>query len=338
MMSKKNAGIQCLRSIAALLVLLQHITYYTVTAKGLNYADFLKVDFGVIGVSLFFVISGFVMAGCMKENYSFMFFRVIRIYPSYWLSILLSFVLLHNAFEWHLDLASLFLIPVNNLNNSYKIPYWTLIFEMTFYAITYLMILAGGEKSRTVHMLCFWLLAIFMFNKYYPIVGAVPGKLIIFSINNIYFIIGMLTFLHLENVKKIPAPLMLIGSLILWGMSNSFTSFAFTLISSVAYSLLLVYCIDNLNNKYLTKLGNFSFGIYLLHVPVCCLIIKIILENSPHISLRYLWIFTMLFSFISSTLFGFFEHNFYLLLKRKVSSWLHKRKSNQNHMPLLKSQ
>lgn len=48
-------GLQSLRGIAAFAVVFQHVTYYTCLEKAVDYVPYLQVDFGRVGVQLFFV-------------------------------------------------------------------------------------------------------------------------------------------------------------------------------------------------------------------------------------------------------------------------------------------
>ena len=130
--AKETAGkigaIQALRSIAALLVVFQHVSVHVLLSKGLPLMPYLSLDFGRIGVLLFFTISGFVMVGCMHQGKAFLINRPVRIYPGFWMAIGLSAILLSSShFDWNFTISSALLLPVYGGNDAYKIPYWTLI-------------------------------------------------------------------------------------------------------------------------------------------------------------------------------------------------------------------
>ena len=137
-MAKGNAlyTLQILRAIASTLVVYFH--------------TFFSPEFGMFGVDLFFVLSGFVI--CMvtdRESVSvfrFGFDRVARIVPVYWLMTSVLFVLLCvrpdllNTSTAHFGnyLKSLFFIPhIMEAGGVYPLlmPGWTLNYEMLFYAI-----------------------------------------------------------------------------------------------------------------------------------------------------------------------------------------------------------
>src|ERR1035437_5849791 len=80
-------GIQILRAIAANAVVLRHVQ--AIEQKFTQGQGFLPEWFewlSVLGVDLFFVISGFVIIrAAARENWrEFIFARITRIYPTYW--------------------------------------------------------------------------------------------------------------------------------------------------------------------------------------------------------------------------------------------------------------
>ncbi len=308
-------GIQSLRAIAAFLVLFQHVTFYVVLAKSLDYQPYLRIDFGAIGVALFFVISGFVMAHCMKEGSLFLVNRAVRIYPAFWISIIFSYILLSSFSDWSFDFKSFFLIPTIHANNSYKIPYWTLIYEVFFYSMVYLISLVTKTAEKITLLCCLWLLAIFAFNAYHLVKINLPGVLILFSPINIYFITGFLFAFHEDLFQKSKVTLMLLLSLVLWGISLNLADVTHNILVSFAFGILVVCSKTKLTHPILVKLGNYSYGIYLLHVPIALLAIHIIQKNDPTLSLRYLWPLCFLITVVFSVCFGKLENKIHLYLK-----------------------
>ena len=141
----KLENIQALRGIAVLLVLMVHIG---LVEKKYSLHPILPnlVQFGMSGVDLFFVISGFIMMTISmhrKKNiesaFQFLYLRVVRIYPLYWFYSVLILAVTFVHPEWvnsstqgNSDLfKSFFLFPQNGF------PLlqvgWTLIHEMYFY-------------------------------------------------------------------------------------------------------------------------------------------------------------------------------------------------------------
>lgn len=143
-------GIQALRFVAALMVVLCHATFYTSERLVADYPVWGK---GGSGVDIFFVISGFVMAissqsliGRSDGWRTFVSRRVVRIVPLYWMALLLKLAILavlpsaalHSAADPNSVLASFLFLPSFNGAGELK-PFhgvgWTLNFEMFFYAM-----------------------------------------------------------------------------------------------------------------------------------------------------------------------------------------------------------
>ena len=150
-------SIQCLRGIAALLVVLSHALQSTrATFPGqfsaLNGFFHLR-EFGTIGVDIFFVISGFIMVyvnheafGQPRASIDFLARRIIRICPLYWLLTALLVLLLYFAprafntlmFQPAHVVESLLFIPTSNSAGEYfpvLVVGWTLSYEMCFYLV-----------------------------------------------------------------------------------------------------------------------------------------------------------------------------------------------------------
>ena len=115
---------------------------------------------GTHGVDLFFVISGFIMLVTTWDKpigpVEFMRHRMRRIVPLYWLATLVMVGLatvapaLFKSLKWDVPalLKSLFFIPYDNLSvpgttSPLLIPGWTLNYEMFFYALFALSLLAS---------------------------------------------------------------------------------------------------------------------------------------------------------------------------------------------------
>lgn len=149
-------GIQALRFVAALLVVVLHSTFYT--HERLD--DSVVVwDWGGVGVDIFFTISGFVMMVSTKNlvlrSDGWKFFamrRIVRIVPIYWIAttvklltlLVLPAAVLHAQLEPHKVVLSYFFLPSRNVDGEVQ-PLlgvgWTLIFEMAFYFIFTLALL-----------------------------------------------------------------------------------------------------------------------------------------------------------------------------------------------------
>jgi exopolysaccharide production protein ExoZ len=143
-------GLQVLRVMAAVLVLITHSGFYA--SERLD-RSFRYWQTGAVGVELFFVISGFVMVyssvnliGDPKGWLVFIQRRIIRIVPMYWLATTIKLVVMVLAGEFvlharlsplHTAMSYLFLPARNSDGNVFPLlgVGWTLNFEMLFYLL-----------------------------------------------------------------------------------------------------------------------------------------------------------------------------------------------------------
>jgi exopolysaccharide production protein ExoZ len=145
-------GIQALRAIAALMVVLVHSIYLWHT-RILHQPDPWYWMGGASGVDIFFVISGFVMTMSLPaisnfENRArvFLWRRITRIIPLYWLATTLKVVLLlaipaaamHPSLRLWNVIGSYLFVPTANPDGLIApviVQGWTLNFEMFFYLV-----------------------------------------------------------------------------------------------------------------------------------------------------------------------------------------------------------
>ena len=88
---KRISEIDGLRGIAAVFVMLFHYTF----AFNRGWAPGYFFHYGYMGVSLFFIISGFVISMSIsngKSVFDFCYGRFIRLFPIYWVTILITVI------------------------------------------------------------------------------------------------------------------------------------------------------------------------------------------------------------------------------------------------------
>ncbi|MBR0842196.1 acyltransferase [Bradyrhizobium liaoningense] len=131
------AGVQAMRGVAALSVVCGHAVSARPDMVGSDLAEG-ALTILASGVDVFFVISGFIIAttaAAQDHPLIFAFRRAVRIYPIYWLVLLVAFV----SSSWialspgqppALDLGLMFAWTYPNW---YVAPAWSIAFEMHFY-------------------------------------------------------------------------------------------------------------------------------------------------------------------------------------------------------------
>ena len=237
--NQQFTGIQLLRFLAAMLVVVMHITqaisiHITGTGPGQYWGN------GSAGVDIFFVISGFVMAITTADAqrapaaragaaWTFMKRRLLRIAPLYWFYTLLKVALLlavpalavtSSIDAGHLA-ASLFFIPAMSPWNFVEpvLPVgWTLNFEMLFYVVFALAIALGAPRIR----LCLVVfVAILLAGRYWP--GTAPAPLQFYANTIVFeFILGVCIATAYVRFKAGPVALgaaaLLAGLLCIFGV------------------------------------------------------------------------------------------------------------------------
>jgi peptidoglycan/LPS O-acetylase OafA/YrhL len=159
-MSRQIVGIDFIRFFAALLVTLFHLGFWVASGPEaatpvraasspglvLPYGEFLK--HGYVGVDIFFVLSGFVIAYSAESAsaYGFLKSRIIRLMPAIWIVAPLTFLVAWLCdFAEPLDLTkrlvrSLVLFPTGPWIDG---SYWTLPIEVSFYACVFALLAVG---------------------------------------------------------------------------------------------------------------------------------------------------------------------------------------------------
>lgn len=156
-------GIQVLRAVAVFLVAWFHSGEPIEGTHSRNLPDF-----GVFGVDIFFVISGFIMATILLRPtlapgpaaaWYFLKRRLVRIFPIYWVfAAVVAMRMLRDHVLTADYLPAVFLAPALTFPHfSLIVPFsWTLIFEMVFYYIVAAMLFATTRHAVgvTVAFIC----------------------------------------------------------------------------------------------------------------------------------------------------------------------------------------
>ncbi|HEY9896860.1 MAG TPA: glycosyltransferase [Candidatus Sericytochromatia bacterium] len=294
-------GIQICRGIAALLVLLFHMTQLSQEKLGQAMLANLFA-FGSAGVDFFFVLSGFILffvhqtdLGRRDRLKPFILKRLIRVYPLYWLVTLAILPVYFLApqfgygYERQLDviLKSLWLLPQAHL--PILIVGWSLSHEVLFYFIFALAILF--PLKRFSRLLSGWLvgtLAIFLLN----VAGAFDSEQhfllwFIFSPHNLEFMLGCLAA-YLVLKKQLKASntfLLLLGTtcFVAFGIAQAERSFSFNpiVIYGISSALIVIGAatLEVQRSRPLVRffsfLGDASYSIYLTHYPCLSVLLKL---------------------------------------------------------------
>lgn len=169
---KRIALIDYARFIAAMAVVIYHYTLIGMSSGKVNTFVINEplaaiARYGLFGVELFFMISGYVIfySARNRKASEFAVSRALRLLPAYWVAIIFTAVV---TYFWGEDLfpISLKMVMVNFtlLQSLFHIPhvdgvYWTLLYEIIFYAAVFGLLLLGfGKKLDIIFIAWPWLM------------------------------------------------------------------------------------------------------------------------------------------------------------------------------------
>lgn len=272
--AKRFETLDSLRGIAAVCVMLFHYLWGYNNEFGLRWNLLVDFKYGFFGVELFFIISGFVIYYSINKSKTvkdFLSKRFIRLYPTYWLCLAITFMVVY-----YFGLSSTrnttmkeALIGLTMLQGLFKVKhvdpsYWSLQIEIFFY-IFIAVIFFLKIQSRLKYILWGWLFLIWFYNFIYkiPVLGAFLnlqyGMLFIAGIcfykikflkdsnfkNHLLIILTYLTALKLLNDME--------GYF--WGITIIYIVFYLTI-----YGFL-----DFLDKPIFLFFGRISYALYLIH-------------------------------------------------------------------------
>lgn len=328
--------IQYLRGIAALLVVLRHISF-----KDNQYGSGLfNFTIGDIGVDIFFVISGFIMYYMMSEKKNgfrmiivFLKHRIIRVIPLYWALTsfgFLVYLLIPNSFsrtESPSILGSYFLLPNTEILLD---PAWTLSYEFYFYFIFSIGLLFIRSRILIIVSVLFIL----------SLIGFImeidkDNRILLFLTNSLLleFLYGILISyiflkIKLEKQKRLIfsgiAFCLFILLVIMYdmgykselrgldlGLPSMFLVFSFVLLENEIKKYKLIF---------LEMLGNASYSLYLVHAFVLA-VMGVIYRKLGIESLLIESIY-LIFMLIVSLLIGYLT---YIFIEQKLTNSLRKK-------------
>src|SRR4051794_4095112 len=139
------------------MVVVYHASHYLAVYRGVPPLPRLS-GLGLYGVSIFFAISGYLMATLVRRTGPFVFMahRLVRIYPTFLIVVALYgtiSALLSRPFV--LDWVALTLVPAGPRIYALDVE-WTLLFEVSFYVALFLFSLAGWT-ARLERAAAVWL-------------------------------------------------------------------------------------------------------------------------------------------------------------------------------------
>lgn len=329
-------GLQYLRGIAILLVVLSHCASLSSGVSGTNGPVDGLLDHGRLGVDIFFQISGFIIALVSLNGPRFIpaigigaFFgrRFIRIVPLMWIAIF-CFAILQAAGHVRLDavgyLRSILLLPGELL----PAPLWTLRQELIFYVIFALSFLTGG-RWRIVMLL--WMVAIIVSYDICGLSWHGSPLALLFNLRNLGFGAGVLVALlwlrhgggwRFRSPVEPLVALCLLAALIVFAVVPALAIDSGLGLTMLLLPLLLfaanVECPPGPARQVGELFGNASYAIYLFHFPAISALVALSRHFVPAIASSLL----IVICFLLSTAAGLLAH---LLIERPLLAALRRK-------------
>ncbi len=277
-MSGRLDGIQILRFVAAAMVLIQHAVYMPSIQFGIDLKPFFRLQLGAGGVYIFFVISGFVIAGLIDQRpLKFALHRIARIYPPYIIATAIAAIVMISigavAPEKVRWVWSYTLLPTGSTIDSWsQVPFWTLIYEMTYYGVA-LALMFGGRRAFDVGLV-FWATAIVVTAYFLPAPKVFTANLLAILTNpiSLLFIAGAALGRALNGSTWPLATIGVVAVTGFWRSGSPYQSVPVFAIGTLGLIYLAVFFNDALLRqrwlKPLVRGGDYSYGLYLAHAPI----------------------------------------------------------------------
>lgn len=324
-MVRQLNSLQSIRAFATIFVLLYHSTILFKTSY--NYEFMYDIfSFGYAGVDIFFVLSGFLMfflhssdIGNSKVLKTFILKRFIRIYPIYWVVLLIIIFL--NTFISNLGtedskdfinvLKSFILIPQSQDDLLLSVS-WTLSYEIFFYLCFCLLFIFN--KNLRIILGAVWII-VFIVLLFINVESYIVNFL--FDPINFEFLLGVLIARIVLSKSQIKYSLYYVSGLIFWGFAILIEIYQLIEINRVIQfgipSTLIIMGVVSKEisgtikkSKVLTYLGDASYSIYLTHYLLLSFLAKIF--NSLNLFNLLGYGFSIILISITSLLLGCIFH------------------------------
>lgn len=288
-------NVQILRGFAAIAVVLYHLDGDS--HEFFNHA-FFHFTYGNLGVDFFFALSGFIITymhlsdiehrGSIRK---FLLKRVVRIYPMYWLTLIITLLIIAPEYKgspelvaaldmstvtgWITMIKNFLLFPIHGEFMPVRIA-WSLIYEMVFYIVFAACIALGWKKSRILFFV--WLALVLIYSR--DVIDSTTFTEFTFGALIIEFMFGCIAgYLFLKMKRQLTFPIFasvlatIAGIFIVYFILREFNRFSIysTILLGAASALIILYAatLDRLRTRpakrILPLLGDASYSIYITH-------------------------------------------------------------------------
>jgi peptidoglycan/LPS O-acetylase OafA/YrhL len=267
-----------------------------------------------LGVSLFFILSGFVIpySGNNKSFKAFLILRGIRLYPAFWFCMLVTFISATLLFAdprftatWRDVIFNTTMLPGFFGARMVDGVYWTLLVEIKFYVLFGLFLLVKRWVKFEWWLLA-WML-VYAINQY---IVPVPLSPLIAFHESPLFMIGILLYMMVSEGIGLTRLIALVAALYLaygYELSQATANaknFGSAFEMKYIFPVVLLFCLGVWLAakisvpKWVRKLGDLTYPFYLLHDYLGLILISLFaIFLSPIGSITLVFILMMLFAY-----------------------------------------
>ncbi|WP_440057148.1 acyltransferase family protein [Pseudomonas fragariae (ex Marin et al. 2024)] len=344
-------SLQYLRGFAALLVVVGHNSFFL----GGDWIDHIPA---LLGVDIFFIVSGFIMTLITYQSperpISFVIRRLFRIWPAFFVVWLLSYLFVYPEKPLDQMICSLYFclqdysLVAPSFGFSALGPPWTLIYEVVFYLVFTISMSISYRYRSYVCALVFLVSSVgfqLYYNGHFDFSSQASPDIVVVHVwqawikiisNTITFefIAGMmLAELMLANrlpdlslsgrrLMQLALLLAIISACLLgwqdFGLRGGFW-LALIIVSSV---VMLGYRAEVKGNRLLIFLGDISYSLYLVHYSLMMFLIKIIPGNAPMVEKAGVFILSIAASIVLAFFMFEWVEKPFIRVGKKVASVL----------------
>lgn len=264
--------LDALRGLAALAVVFFHYTTFEVLKEATN--TLYEFKYGLLGVHLFFMISGFVIFMTIqkvKSSFEFVYKRFIRLYPVFWVCLIFTFIITSvGGIDRYERTTTEFLINFTMIPSLLKTrfidgAYWSLAPEILFY--TFIWVVYRLRFLSKIEIICLiWLIC-----SYLLIYSNISSTLsVLLNVKYSFLFIAGINFYKLftksEEKERWINHFVIISSLLFCFLTNPVMVTFFCICFYIIFYLFIYNKLSFLGEiKAFLFLGTISYPLYLIH-------------------------------------------------------------------------
>lgn len=328
---KRLDALDAIRGVSALLVVLYHYTYRYYEIYGINNQLFFSIPLGYYGVQSFFIVSGFVIFMSIKKTNTirdFVVHRFIRLYPTYWVSVIITFlvVLVFSLPSREVTILE-FIANLTMIHTQFGIKsvdgvYWTLLFELKFYLL--MIILFKFRFLNKIELISIFIMIYIFFMNFLSYEHSFIYKItrtvfILYYLN--YFIAGIMYYKIYFKQENFLVYLTLFMSFVIGFLLNGRENLEAVFIIYFVFFLFSVKKIDFLAKKPLVFFGTISYALYLIHQNIGYVIFNY--ANKEDLSIYLSLLIALIVSVVLASIITFLvEKPIMIYLKNRYEIYL----------------